>query len=43
MTPYDITSVSDDDCGDEEGKGEKAGARRESVARAIAHASARPC
>jgi hypothetical protein len=36
MTPVDITSISNDDCGDEEG------ARRVSVAWAIAHASARP-
>jgi hypothetical protein len=33
-----MTSVSDDDCGDEEGESEEAGARRASVVRAIAHA-----
>ena len=43
MTPVDITSVSDDDGGDEEGEGKKAGARRASVTRAIVHVSARPC
>src|SRR5258708_36544316 len=37
MTPVDMTSVSDEDDEDE------AGTRRASVARPIAHASARPC